>query len=173
MIDRYSAYINSPRPTEISPSPILLWADAVCINQADILERNHQVALMGAIYFKTQRVIVWLGDAAIAAAVLVAVEVFDLILFSQDCYERPNASQLNFKHRNLMELMSNRGYTTKEEVCRVVSDVYARAWFTQLWCVQETILARDAILLFSFGEVKLHVVKALAQWMGSRRLFST
>jgi hypothetical protein len=38
-----------------------LWADAICINQADILEKNEQVPLMGSIYGQAQHVRVWLG----------------------------------------------------------------------------------------------------------------
>lgn len=38
-----------------------LWIDALCIDQSDLLERNHQVALMGKIYAKAEKVLVWLG----------------------------------------------------------------------------------------------------------------
>jgi hypothetical protein len=37
------------------------WADAICINQLDVLERNHQVQQMGAVYSKASLVIAWLG----------------------------------------------------------------------------------------------------------------
>jgi len=30
--------------------PTIIWADALCINQQDIPERNHQVTIMNAIY---------------------------------------------------------------------------------------------------------------------------
>ena len=40
-----------------------LWVDAICIDQENIAERNHQVRLMGTIYGKAQSVIVWLGCA--------------------------------------------------------------------------------------------------------------
>ena len=39
----------------------LVWADAVCINQDDIVERGHQVRLMGLIYKRAKRVIIWAG----------------------------------------------------------------------------------------------------------------
>ena len=42
----------------------IIWADAVCINQTDFQERGHQVQSMAKIYYKANRVIVWLGDAA-------------------------------------------------------------------------------------------------------------
>ena len=41
-----------------------LWADAICINQYDVAERNHQVRQMGAVYSRAQTVLVWLGEAS-------------------------------------------------------------------------------------------------------------
>jgi hypothetical protein len=38
-----------------------LWIDALCIDQTEVGERNHQVALMGEIYSHAEGVIVWLG----------------------------------------------------------------------------------------------------------------
>lgn len=38
-----------------------LWIDAICINQADILERNQQLRIMPHIYARAQTVLVWLG----------------------------------------------------------------------------------------------------------------
>jgi hypothetical protein len=40
----------------------ILWADAICINQSDLDERNSQVAMMSWIYSRAQRVLVWLGQ---------------------------------------------------------------------------------------------------------------
>ncbi len=39
----------------------LLWIDAVCINQADLNERNEQVRKMRSIYRQAVRVIIWIG----------------------------------------------------------------------------------------------------------------
>ena len=38
-----------------------LWADAICINQGDVLEKNHQVQYMKSIYSNAKRVVIWLG----------------------------------------------------------------------------------------------------------------
>lgn len=38
-----------------------LWIDALCIDQEDIYERNHQVDMMGKIYSKAREVLAWLG----------------------------------------------------------------------------------------------------------------
>ncbi|KAI1300617.1 heterokaryon incompatibility protein-domain-containing protein [Xylaria venustula] len=39
----------------------VLWVDALCINRADITERNHQVTLMKEIYSRCAQDLAWLG----------------------------------------------------------------------------------------------------------------
>jgi hypothetical protein len=41
--------------------PLPLWIDAISIDQNSDFERNHQVAMMGEIYSKAAKVMVWLG----------------------------------------------------------------------------------------------------------------
>jgi hypothetical protein len=41
-----------------------IWIDALCINQADLVERAQQVSQMGDIYRQAERVLVWLGPEA-------------------------------------------------------------------------------------------------------------
>jgi hypothetical protein len=38
-----------------------LWIDAICIDQSNITERNHQVWMMGHIYSRAKEVVIWLG----------------------------------------------------------------------------------------------------------------
>lgn len=54
LLDALKAFRHRDRPRA-------LWADAVCINQADLLEKQFQVLLMPRIYSQAQRVLVWLG----------------------------------------------------------------------------------------------------------------
>lgn len=44
-------------------STISIWVDAICINQHDVSERNHQIQLMRSIYTSAARVNVWLGES--------------------------------------------------------------------------------------------------------------
>ncbi|KAF7531295.1 hypothetical protein G7054_g8997 [Neopestalotiopsis clavispora] len=41
--------------------PTYLWIDAICIDQGNLQERNHQVGMMKAIYAQANEVYVWLG----------------------------------------------------------------------------------------------------------------
>jgi hypothetical protein len=52
-----------------------IWIDAVCINQQDLREREQQVALMGDVYRKTVRNLVWLGPSLDSTAA--AIEAMD------------------------------------------------------------------------------------------------
>jgi hypothetical protein len=56
-----------------------LWVDAICINQEDVLERNHQVGMMGSIYNYASSVRVWLGDRGENSreAILLLHEIWD------------------------------------------------------------------------------------------------
>ncbi|PYH87748.1 hypothetical protein BO71DRAFT_278381, partial [Aspergillus ellipticus CBS 707.79] len=38
-----------------------LWADALCINQNNYVEKGKQVEIMGDIYASSQHVLIWLG----------------------------------------------------------------------------------------------------------------
>ena len=40
-----------------------LWVDAICINQVNTGEKEHQIPLMRDIYSKARRVYIWLGNA--------------------------------------------------------------------------------------------------------------
>ena len=46
------------------PWEVFLWVDQICIDQASVGERNHQVQLMSSIYHQAIEVIAWLGDSA-------------------------------------------------------------------------------------------------------------
>jgi len=57
---------ETPRETRNSSDAdscsVLLWVDAICINQADIQERSNQVAMMLDMYKNARKTLVWLGE---------------------------------------------------------------------------------------------------------------
>jgi hypothetical protein len=73
----------------------ILWVDALCINQANVSERNHQVHLMGRIYSSATTVVIWLasGDEADVEAIqrITSPEHWNLQMFQTlTCiFERP------------------------------------------------------------------------------------
>ncbi|KAF1990125.1 HET-domain-containing protein, partial [Aulographum hederae CBS 113979] len=106
--------------------PRYLWIDAVCINQANMDEKNHQVEMMAYIYGKATRVCIWLGerDASSQLALnFIRDEVLRLQNFDDLCENTANAR----KWAALLDLMQ-------------------RPWFRRRWVVQEIALARRALI---------------------------
>jgi hypothetical protein len=47
---------------DLNPTLPSFWIDAICIDQSNLSERNHQVRQMGRIYRRAQQVLIWLGE---------------------------------------------------------------------------------------------------------------
>lgn len=54
--------LRALRETPEVRSGLLVWADALCINQNDIEERNFEISRMGSIYRRAVRVASWLSE---------------------------------------------------------------------------------------------------------------
>jgi len=48
-------------PGDLRPILDAFWADGICIDQSNLKERGHQVALMGQLYRKATLVCSWMG----------------------------------------------------------------------------------------------------------------
>jgi hypothetical protein len=103
----------------------VLWVDAICINQQNIHERNHQVTQMGKIYNQAKAVIVWLGspDSAseLAFEVLSCAEWIEFIKPPMD----------------LAKIVAG----TRKLTC--FFSVLTRDYWTRLWIIQEFLMAKD------------------------------
>lgn len=114
--------------------PIRLWVDAVCINQGDITERNHQVQQMGNIFSAASETIIWLGESGGNTSVA-----------AWNYLERHSSWALNDRQQRdhtlpaklEEDLLSFRGEFRDVEV-----DVLSRPWFQRLWVFQEAVLSR-------------------------------
>ena len=105
-------------------APIALWADQLCINQNDVIEKSHQIRLMATIYQQARRVKVWLGKAGPRNAELMrflAGETFASINGATPFQEARNAS-----------------------FYALLTILLSRPWWTRVWVLQEVILAREA-----------------------------
>lgn len=106
----------------------LVWIDALCINQADIHERNHQVSLMELIYKKADSVIVWLG---------VSSETSDLAMnYISTIHLKPLVPERS----GFIEIW------TREEGKAIMELCYRRYW-SRIWIIQEIVLAKDITVL--------------------------
>ncbi|WYZ45971.1 hypothetical protein EsH8_IX_000196 [Colletotrichum jinshuiense] len=131
--------------------PRLVWADALCINQADNKEKETQIMLMHDIYLSSRRVLAYLGEEADGSR-----EALELI----EKYWRVNIPKpLNAGARAFVEDLLDAPVPDAPAGAEAelppqgdakwlaVSRFWNRPWFRRVWIVQEFILARDVMMI--------------------------
>jgi Heterokaryon incompatibility protein (HET) len=114
--------------------PIRLWVDAICINQLDLTERNHQVHQMRAIYSASQETIIYLGDEDGGNTCNSAWNFLE-----RHCHWAMNKNHdidytLPTARENILEF--------RGDLEDVGSDVLKRAWFRRVWVFQEVVVSQ-------------------------------
>ncbi|KAF1998186.1 HET-domain-containing protein [Amniculicola lignicola CBS 123094] len=112
-----------------------LWIDAICLNQADMKEKEVQVPCMGKIYQCASKVHVWLGSATEHDQILQVFAAFRIIatLRGEDV-EDPT------KIEELLKMTCGNNYM------RIIQNFLLRPWFTRRWILQECALNHQTIL---------------------------
>ncbi|KAE9368957.1 hypothetical protein N431DRAFT_382768 [Stipitochalara longipes BDJ] len=128
----------------------VLWIDAICINQTDIMERNAQVSRMGDIFKMAERVIVWVGSST--ADSQLAMQTLDYLGRQVvSTTDRRLAPAPGTVEKTWFE--SSVQLPFDDSTWRAISNLLQRSWFERLWVVQEAHLARRG--LFLCGEDEL------------------
>ncbi|GJC81529.1 heterokaryon incompatibility protein 6, OR allele [Colletotrichum liriopes] len=94
-----------------------VWADALCIDQLNVAERNAQVSLMGRIYSTAHSTVIHLGD--------LTPDMFGV-------FAPPREST-----SDVSEGRSGR------IVAEARRDLLAKPWFKRVWVLQELVLSKD------------------------------
>jgi hypothetical protein len=149
-------------------SSVLLWIDALCIDQSNLVERNHQVQLMARIFNTATGVLVWLGYAADDSGFVmdllplhkihlhcIALEQQTLYKFSsympQDSLAIHRAEPLGFfstigpeSHECIKGPKFEAGFGA---LCR-------RAYWRRIWIIQELMFATHITIMCGQARVK-------------------
>ncbi|KAG0649120.1 Heterokaryon incompatibility protein [Hyphodiscus hymeniophilus] len=125
-----------------------VWVDALCINQADDVERSMQVPMMGKIYRSASSVIIWLGEEAEESEL-----ALDFI---------PRVTDLaKFDHIIKDQASTRQWYA--------LSRLMNRPWFSRRWVVQELAFAKDAWLFCGDREIDWASFADAATLFGKRQ----
>ncbi|EUC36133.1 hypothetical protein COCCADRAFT_88898, partial [Bipolaris zeicola 26-R-13] len=123
--------------------PRAMWVDGICINQKSDTDKSQQVSLMGVIYWKATRVLVWLGEEDNSAKQVSAAKAFEFIRRCSNFKEAAANNRLGHPTAMPEDIEDIQG--SKETVSwESVRRLFTRDWFTRVWVVQELGLARDA-----------------------------
>ena len=124
-----------------------LWIDALCIDQGNIKEKNHQVQQMKTVFKNASEVLLWLGASDDESDL-----VFDCIEDAKTAgvpasSQKPELtwSELGKTHNIWKDtvLLPDRNF----EAIEAVVPFCQRTYFTRTWIIQEIVLAQRATLI--------------------------
>ncbi|KAF2826797.1 hypothetical protein CC86DRAFT_466604 [Ophiobolus disseminans] len=172
-INRQTMHITESLATALesiqSEEDILLWADAICVNQQDPIEKTEQAQLMRDIYKTASRVIIWLGPStpdthetmqemqklgsSLVDAGLWGFTPKDVIYWDvedNDTSKVASAKRVieKIKAEHLTKVRGN-----ERPFQWAKSDLGKRKWFYRMWCIQECTNARIATFRCGNDEV--------------------
>jgi Heterokaryon incompatibility protein (HET) len=126
--------------SENAKDVLLYWVNQICVDQNNILERNHQVCLMKDIYSMATEVLVWLGVSQ-----RTTVEAAAIVFIQKGEWKRWNLELLAMDHEHQHDSIPDQlvleGY---ESLC-------IRMYWTRMWIVQEIMLAKSVRVRSSSG----------------------
>jgi hypothetical protein len=144
--------------------PTVIWADGICINQADAQERNHQVRLMRRIYSECQFGLLYLGkeeDGSDCVPQFLQKLVTSLGRLRREQNPIPSFS------------ISNDPYlpAADDEGWKSLAALYKRPWFRRIWIIQEFSLPPEIRMICGRSEIPgayLAALSVIPVWRYSR-----
>jgi hypothetical protein len=143
--------------------PRRLWADAICIDQANDPEKGHQVKLMGQIYERAKQVLVWLGqdpNNLASDSFKLIDETVDYLNNGTDLDSISDPIQIDDPDVRNLHLIC-----TDMNRWKQVEQMVALPWFKRLWVVQETSLAKNCQLMWGKHQMSYFTFIELNFWV--------
>ncbi|KAF2972895.1 hypothetical protein GQX73_g516 [Xylaria multiplex] len=109
-----------------------VWADAICIDQSNICERNQQVAIIGQIYSCANNTIIYLGPLE-SHSEFVLREVQEAV--HQDSYTT------NITDATPLKMPRDASYGVETIISEAEKGLLFRPWFRRIWVLQELVLS--------------------------------
>lgn len=124
---------------------VMLWTDAICIEQSNLAERGHQVKLMGDVYSHASEVLI----------------CFDNVV--PDSHARIMSQLLSLHADELVQQISS------DSNRQVWNNFWRETWFTRVWTAQEVGLAKEAIILYGDSRLRWSELMSAAEALRTYR----
>ena len=157
-------------PTE----PRFLWADAVCINQKDVAERNKQVKLMRRIYENASGVVVWLGfdDGSVTTAVSLINDIFETACRHSNL-DLDSVAQYSGDVDDFVDFPPNPLFPPSgSDLWQPLINFFSRDWFERTWIVQEITSAAQVKVFCGDHEISWQRIGMAATWLQKQMIES-
>lgn len=138
----------------------ILWADGVCINQADSKEKSAQVGLMPEI-FKQARVLVYLGREEFYS------EEIPSLVEKLRKFDDKTVTTSSQPEREPKEFLEFNNLPPQNHISWLaLAPFLCRPWFMRMWVVQEIVLAREVRFFCGDWELGWRDLANLADCVG-------
>ncbi|KAK4450239.1 heterokaryon incompatibility protein-domain-containing protein [Podospora aff. communis PSN243] len=145
--------------------PVIIWADAICINQDDVDERSAQVAFMGEIYSNARRVLVCMGDAPTEGAEKQVARLIEVVALFRE--RRLGLDQVAGECGGQLERLCS-WLQNAQRPWKALAEVMVRPWFSRVWVIQEVGLAKKPVVLYGAEEFGYRDLVVTAAWATSQ-----
>jgi hypothetical protein len=159
------AFLNRLRSHD---NPNCLWIDAICVNQADVIERDLQVLLMSKVYVQARAVISWLG-----------------LEIDSERFDWDNVKELSTEKLTCFQARLHTRKETRRLACAVYETIKLLAlspYWERTWITQEVLLGQPVVLWYGslgelsledFGRVYCFMIEFDRLWGQDHKLFRT
>lgn len=122
---------------------LVLWVDAICINQNDLNEKSDQVALMGEIYSRCSTVYIWLGASLSPYSII--CNPFRFIQHFADNKHYSDVFKFLRTESGSISFQADDDFTALWESFLLIAK---SPWWTRIWTIQEAFLPGNSALCF-------------------------
>lgn len=144
----------------------VVWADAICINQADAEERNRQVSMMGDVYRTASSVLVWLGVNEVddEDGIRTAFEAMKYVTKLCHCIAEDSGSV----DPSIQDLVDVSVAQNVDDILASLEVFYNRPYWKRTWCIQEIYLARELEVWLGPHKVSGAVAGTFTSWFSNK-----
>lgn len=139
------------RTFRMENSPRTLWIDAICINQADLVEKSAQISLMRQIFEEGLRTLIWLGQETQITRTSIGVVRKLKAAWDHCTADIPTIAALTCEDLARFGLpkarpLYRRGYHSDPDDYEMLLRMLNLPWFDRAWVVQEVTVSKCARL---------------------------
>lgn len=128
-----------PATSSRVPERLMVWIDALCIDQSNPTERTMQVSMMHRVFNQALRVVVWLGPED--PTTQQAVKDIHFLCRGADWSSQRQQKSL----QKLEKLGHRRAFGLRR--------LFQRSWFERVWIIQELVMAQHVLLYCGAHEI--------------------
>lgn len=129
-----------------------LWVDAICINQDDATEKEHQVGLMRKIYQRASNVTIWLStyndEIGEAFAFIRQLQGSNAVVDVSDGAFEQKLTQRPWKAGNILpsQRLDTRDLHVRHTFLTILTQIFTQNWWSRIWVIQEVAVSQLALI---------------------------